>query len=294
MLLGCGYPEFEFQGAEAAVDSGEPEAAIDTAIEDTFVEVAVDSGSDSAMDSADAMEVAAPLPVSCAEIKAKDSKVASGSFLVDPDGDGPRTPFDVFCEMSADGGGWTMVAKLDGTKSTWAYESSRWTDDTTFNTSSTSLSFSEAKFRSFNEMPLKELRVRMHDGTTSRYFPMPLVGTSLKDLFAGGPLATTAGRAKWMSLAPDPSLQANCDQEGINQTWPSGGIKLHLRLGIVGNNEMDCDTPDSFIGFGATVGAPGVCFGGTDPMVVVGNAARATCMAPKDKTTRLWGFLFVR
>jgi hypothetical protein len=294
MCVGCAYPEFQFQSGEVTPDVGE-DVAIDTVTIDT-IEVALDVGEettaiDSAMDTAEA-EVA--LPTSCAALKAKDVKTASGSYLVDPDGAGPRTSFHVFCEMSADGGGWTLAAKMDGSKTTWAYDSARWTDDSTFDSDSTDLAFAEAKFRSFNEMPLKELRVRMHDGMTSRFFPMPLVGTSLRAVFAADSVATSAGRTKWSSLVPDPSLQDYCDQEGTNLEFPTGGPKLRVRLGLVANNEMDCDTPDSFIGFGVSMSAPGVCFGGTDPLVTVGNGARATCLAPKDKSTKLWGFLFIR
>src|SRR5262249_13983764 len=34
----------------------------------------------------------------------------SGIYLLDPDGDGPGTPFEEYCEMGIDSGGWTLVA----------------------------------------------------------------------------------------------------------------------------------------------------------------------------------------
>ncbi|MGZ3424043.1 MAG: fibrinogen-like YCDxxxxGGGW domain-containing protein [Polyangiales bacterium] len=294
-LTGCAYPEFDFRSADVSIDdTGELEVALDTALESDGFEAAVDSA-DVSIDDADTGDASVGVPGSCAEIHVTDPKAPSGTYLVDPDREGPRTSFKVFCDMSSDGGGWALVAKLDGTKATWVYDSARWTDDSTFDSLSTDLTFAEAKFRSFNEMPLSQIRVRMHDGSTARAFFTNLVGTSLKDLFKGGAIATTAGRTQWLSLVPDPSLQANCNSEGLNQEWTSGGGALiHLRLGIVGNNEMDCDSPDSFIGFGAAIGAPGVCYGGVDPAVTVGNAARVSCMAPKDKTTKLFGFLFIR
>ena len=53
-----------------------------------------------------------------------------------------------------------------------------------------------------------------------------------------------------MSLISEASLQPNCNKEGFNvqcsNNWKS-------RIGILGNNEPDCETCDSVIGFGISV-----------------------------------------
>ena len=46
----------------------------------------------------------------CAEILANNPDLASGTYTVDPDGDGGGAPIQVYCEMDFDGGGWTRVA----------------------------------------------------------------------------------------------------------------------------------------------------------------------------------------
>ena len=64
---------------------------------------------------------------------------------------------------------------------------------------------------------------------------------------------TSAGRATWLSLIAGSSLQTNCNYEGfnINLTRVDPPLHVYLRLGLVGNNQNHCISPNSWIGFGA-------------------------------------------
>ena len=75
--------------------------------------------------------------------------------------------------------------------------------------------------------------------------------SSLYSLIADGQYRNTSlGRDKWKSLiGSEASLQHNCNKEGFNAV----GVDRHYskaRIGILGNNENDCDRCDSRIGFG--------------------------------------------
>ena len=52
----------------------------------------------------------APVLAGCAALHTAAPTLPSGVYRVDPDGDGARAPFSVYCDMTSDGGGWTYGA----------------------------------------------------------------------------------------------------------------------------------------------------------------------------------------
>ncbi|XP_028395835.1 uncharacterized protein LOC114519852 [Dendronephthya gigantea] len=50
---------------------------------------------------------------SCLDVKKKSVGYTDGKYLIDPDGDGQSMPFEVKCDMTSFGGGWTMCYTTD-------------------------------------------------------------------------------------------------------------------------------------------------------------------------------------
>ena len=91
----------------------------------------------------------------------------------------------------------------------------------------------------------------MKIGQQIKFLVINKQANSLYALIADGKYrATSLGRNTWKTLiGSQASLQTNCNKEGLNAV---GSRKDHskARIGILGNNERDCTTPDSRIGFG--------------------------------------------
>lgn len=109
----------------------------------------------------------------------------------------------------------------------------------------------ETKLPSYWSTPFKELCVGMKVGADLNFISINYTADSLYSLFADGRYrATVLGREKWMSLINNSSLQSKCNQEGFNIGLSSWVHHTRTRLGIIGNEQSHCDTPDSFLGFG--------------------------------------------
>ena len=53
------------------------------------------------------------LGTSCLDIQEKCLSRGDGKYLIDPDGEGEGSPFEVYCDMTSFGGGWTMCYTTD-------------------------------------------------------------------------------------------------------------------------------------------------------------------------------------
>ena len=93
----------------------------------------------------------------------------------------------------------------------------------------------------------------------TKWIRLDYEATSLYDVLANGiHRKTTAGHNVWKSLIAGSSLQIYCNREGLNNAkndfWETTGITngpIHVRVGIIANNQNDCESCNSWLGFGA-------------------------------------------
>ncbi|XP_044170810.1 uncharacterized skeletal organic matrix protein 5-like [Acropora millepora] len=165
----------------------------------------------------------------------------------------------VYCFMGDFGcgnGGWTLVMKTDGTKNTSHYSSPFWSDKKVYNLAGGRTGFDkqETKLPSYWETHFSKICLGMWDGSKTRFLVVRQSAISLYALIANGTYgAVSLGRNKWKSLiGPQASLQTNCNKEGFNVLCEgSESSKFSkARIGIIANNENDCLTCDSRIGYG--------------------------------------------
>ena len=125
----------------------------------------------------------------------------------------------------------------------------------------------------------------MKVGGQTRFLAISQRASSLYSLIADGRYrATSLGRGAWKSLVPNSSLQLNCNREGFNA---KSDMKSHsgARIGIASNNENECVSPDSRLGFG-TRGYP-------DDSISCGNAA-ISGGDNGDRRIKTMGYIFVQ
>ncbi|XP_022787435.1 uncharacterized skeletal organic matrix protein 5-like [Stylophora pistillata] len=153
-------------------------------------------------------------------------------------------------------GGWTPVMKIDGTKNTFHYNKTYWSNKIEYNLPGGESGFDsqETKLPTYWNTPFSKVCLGMKIGQHVRFTVINKQADSLYSLIADGQYrATSLGRETWKDLiGSNASLQLNCNKEGFNTGNLHRHSKYHseARIGIVANQEDNCKSCDSWIGFG--------------------------------------------
>jgi hypothetical protein len=140
-------------------------------------------------------------------------------------------------------------------------------------------------------MPFKEICLGMKVNNDLNFISISYQASSLYNVIAGGSYrATSIGRSKWLSLVRGSGLQSHCNREGFNVYTSNLQV---VRIGILGNQENDCNSPDSYFGFGGLAKNKRIHCGMPKTSNTCGNAAY--CWPPGgDKEIPAMGYIFVR
>ena len=179
------------------------------------------------------------VPTSCSELLQSRPGTPDGSYMIAPQG--VTTPFGVVCDMTRDGGGWTLALKANG-DATLAYTSALWTDMNLLNQNDLTTQPANAKYMSFLTIPVSKLRGEL-DGYT--FTSTPNANMPANMLFAG-PAVGTMPYSVAIGTGANWSVQPNCQYFGINTPY----AYQRARYGWTANQEGDCSSNDTAIGLG--------------------------------------------
>ena len=137
---------------------------------------------------------------------------------------------------------------------TFEYSSPLWSNNETFNLDGGKTGFDsqETKLPSYWNTSFSKICLGMKiNDNQSKFIVINKQANSLYSLIADGQYRNTSlGRDTWKSLiGSEASLQKNCNKEGFNAV---GGKTSNskARIGIISNQQDDCASCDSRIGFG--------------------------------------------
>lgn len=215
----------------------------------------------------------------------------SGLYRIKPSAAG--SAFVVHCEMTYAGGGWTLVLKGDGSRTTFEYNNALWTNQNTHPASNPDRdrNRTEAKLESYWTVPVDEILLQSQQGATDpvRSGIVRMKANSLLDVLKkpnNTNFESGMSIPNWRSFVGDSSLQQNCIQEGINLRISNGEVR-GVRLGIKANDSSSfCSYSDSAIGFGieSRVSNP----------PSIGNVARQSAADNGNKDHKVFGYIYVR
>jgi hypothetical protein len=185
-----------------------------------------------------------------------------GAYTIQPAG--ASSSFQVYCDMTDEAGGWTLVLKMGTVSSpgTFEYSAAYWTNSALLNPTSLDMTQTEAKFESYNTVPFTSILGMMQalaSTSTPNMLQIPFAdSTSLNHLIsstATNTLTSTIASSTWTALTvPVATIQANCNMGGINIV-PGAGTCIgpdgvSIRIGFIANDQDDCCSPNSYVGFG--------------------------------------------
>ena len=188
---------------------------------------------------------------SCSAILATNSAMEDGVYWVDPNGESIDDAFQVFCDMTTDGGGWTLVMMVKSDDfETFKYNSAHWSSEESLNPEIVDPGHDDnMKNPAYWLMPFEEIRLDMT--TLGNSHQITTQNSSALAIFTGSLVNSPYDRAGFLNWIPQAANswdnQSCCNQRGFQSAYSAA----NCRYGIIMNNECnECGSADSAVGFG--------------------------------------------
>ncbi|CAB3985910.1 Hypothetical predicted protein [Paramuricea clavata] len=234
---------------------------------------------------------------SCKELLQRNRSLSNGVYqLRNTDS---LKQYQVYChmtELSGCGqGGWTLVMKVNGSKNDFSYRSAYWTNKETYAAEDglEGLNEKQTKLASYWNTPFNKICLGMKVNGVTKWIALNYTANSLHSVIEYGTFkGTTFGKEAWKSLIHGSFLQENCNEEGFNiqgvYKYGRSQWNMNIRIGVVANNQHNCESCNSCIGFGISVNGCGNGVWST----TCGNMA--ICYQLNSNNTTAFGYILVQ
>jgi hypothetical protein len=215
-------------------------------------------------------------PPSCKALLDSTGNVPDGVYRLQPQG---GAPFDAYCDMTLNDGGWTLILKVDGNLPGFGRDSSHWASGVPYRPEYPDLDNNEAKLAGFENMPFSELRLSMIDPADmlARHLVLAIPNAaSAAVLFNAPDFETNEDVPKWHGLVAEPAYQTTCVRQGFNRILGLNNDVVRGRLAIAFDENSDCPSTDAWIGIGLDPGNDGPTCGNYGSDVNVTNGPKNT------------------
>jgi flagellin-like protein len=194
---------------------------------------------------------------SCLEILNSGGSTGDGVYTIDIDGKEGEDSFEVYCDMTTDKGGWTLLMKARGDDNVFEYSSDYWTTDNVLNENDLSTADTNAKYESFNFLLITNIRATWPDidhtmkELVSSQTPLNLFSTVNSIFFEPNSGGCSDG-FEYGDFADNFLSQGGYQRYGFNLDSSFGcGSQARVRWGWVWNNEASsCSSTDAMSGIG--------------------------------------------
>jgi hypothetical protein len=187
------------------------------------------------------------------------------------------------------------MSKFFALQDDFNYSSPYWTNKETYAVEDglEGLNEKQTKLASYWNTPFNKICLGMKVDGAIKWIALHYTTNSLHSVIEDETFkGTIFGKEAWMSLIDGSSLQEHCNQEGFNiqgaYTHDTSQWNMNIRIGVVANNEENCNSCDSCIGFGTSVSG---CWNDVRS-TTCGNMA--VCGQLSDKNTAAFGHILVQ